>query len=180
MATYIGWFFLSLWMADFITGFVHWFEDSYCVRGLPIIGELICDPNLDHHDDPSLMVRTGTFLSRNYIQWSLGAAGALVLAYFESLTPFWALTIFISTFGNEVHRWNHTTRHNSALIEWFKDVGIIQAQRQHSMHHREPFDTNYCTMTSQLNPILDTIKFWRALELFIEAFTYIKPRRLRD
>ena len=170
----IGFFYLSLWSADFLTGLFHWFEDAYCVRGLPFVGELICDPNLDHHIDPGLMVRTGSFVSRNSLQWIIAATAViLILAANGEISMFVLATIVLASFGNEIHRWNHTTK-NPAWIELIKSTGVIQSQRQHSLHHKPPHDSNYCVMTSQLNPILDAIGFWRWLELILSPVLDVK------
>ena len=69
IGSYVGIFFLCLWAADFLTGIVHWAEDTYCKSRYPIISALIFEPNKLHHQDPNLIVRTGNFLSRNCIQW---------------------------------------------------------------------------------------------------------------
>ena len=67
----IGAIFVCWWAADFLTGFFHWLEDTYCLEQMPLIGGFICEPNIDHHIDPQLMVRVGTFFSRNVFQWVL-------------------------------------------------------------------------------------------------------------
>ena len=56
----IGGFFVCLWAADFVTGMAHWLEDTYCLENYPLIGSFICEPNIEHHVDPQLMVREGT------------------------------------------------------------------------------------------------------------------------
>ena len=35
IGSYVGIFFLCLWAADFLTGIVHWAEDTYCKSGYP-------------------------------------------------------------------------------------------------------------------------------------------------
>jgi len=84
MLKIIGAFFVCLWCADFLTGFFHWLEDTYCLEHYPLIGQFICEPNIEHHVDPQLMVRTGTFISRNLLQWSMGACIFGLLAIFGS------------------------------------------------------------------------------------------------
>ena len=67
----IGALFICLWIADFLTGFAHWLEDTYCLENLPLIGGFICEPNIEHHVDSQLIVRAGTFISRNILQWAM-------------------------------------------------------------------------------------------------------------
>jgi len=86
------------------------------------------------------------------------------------------MTLLFASFGNEVHRWNHTAR-SGPFVSFLKETGLIQMQRQHSLHHKPPYAQYYCTLTSQVNPILERLKFWRRLENAIEFTTGIAPKR---
>jgi len=171
----IGALLVCLWVADFITGVVHWAEDTYCEDGYPIIGKLICEPNRLHHIDPNLMVRTGTFISRNILQWvsALCAFGLLYLADYANIYTF--MTLLFASFGNEVHRWNHMSK-TGPVISFIKQSGYIQSQKQHSLHHKPPHETNYCILTSQVNPVLEAINFWRSIEFIIRVTTGLEPK----
>lgn len=172
----IGTIFVCWWAADFLTGFFHWLEDTYCLEQMPLIGGFICEPNIEHHIDPQLMVRVGTFFSRNVLQWVLCASlfGVLWLVNLGNVYTF--LTLLFASFGNEVHRWNHMAR-TGPFVSFIKETGVIQAQRQHSMHHKPPHDGYYCVLTSQLNPVLERVHFWRRLEWCVEYLTGIGPKR---
>lgn len=175
MLKIIGTFFACLWMADFLTGFAHWLEDTYCLENMPLIGGFICEPNIDHHIDPQLMVRVGTFFSRNILQWSLCAAAFAIMWFIGWGNIYSFLTLLLASFGNEIHRWNHMHK-TGPLVTFLKETGVIQMQRQHSLHHKPPHNRYYCVMTSQLNPILERIEFWRRLEWVIAKTTGITPR----
>jgi hypothetical protein len=43
-------------------------------------------------------------------------------------------------------------------------VGLLQSRRHHAEHHKNPYSVKFCTTTDWLNPILDAVRFWRALE----------------
>lgn len=176
IGSYVGVFFLCLWAADFLTGIVHWAEDTYCKSGYPFIGALICEPNKLHHEDPNLIVRTGNFLSRNCIQWLVCAAvyGVLWLIGLGYYPVF--LTLLLASFGNEVHYWNHTTK-LGWLPTFIKTTGLVQSQRQHSLHHKPPYMKYYCTLTSFVNPVLELIRFWRALEWLLQTAIGLVPVR---
>ena len=175
MLKMIGTFFVCLWAADFLTGLFHWMEDTYCLESYPIIGKFICEPNIEHHVDPQLMVRTGSFISRNILQWGLcaGMFAGLWLVGFGSVYTF--LTLLLTSFGNEIHRWNHMTRPGK-FVTFMKDTGLIQAHKQHSMHHKPPHKKYYCVMTSLVNAVLEPIGFWRKLEWSVEKLTGIAPK----
>jgi ubiquitin-conjugating enzyme E2 variant len=172
----IGVFFVCLWSADFLTGFFHWLEDTYCLESYPLIGGFICEPNIEHHVDPQMMVRTGTFISRNILQWTLALVLFAILCLISLGNVFTFITLLMTSFGNEVHRWNHISK-NGKFVTFMKDFGIIQAQRQHSMHHKPPHKKYYCVLTSQVNAVLEPIDFWRKLEWFVQIATGISPKR---
>lgn len=172
----IGTLLVCWWAADFLTGLFHWLEDTYCLEQMPLIGGFICEPNIDHHIDPQLMVRMGTFFSRNVLQWGLCGAifAALWMVGFGNVYSF--LTLLFASFGNEVHRWNHISK-PGPFVAFIKETGLIQAHRQHSMHHKPPHTGYYCVLSSQLNPVLERISFWRGLEWTVQATTGIGPKR---
>ena len=176
MLKLIGAFFVCLWAADFVTGLAHWLEDTYCLEDYPLIGSFICEPNIEHHVNPQLMVRTGTFVSRNILQWTLcgGLFGLLWLVGFGNVYTF--TTLLLASFGNEIHRWNHMSK-TGPFVNFMKDSGLIQIQKQHSLHHKQPHNQYYCVMTSLLNAVLERINFWRKLEWVVKVTTVIAPKR---
>lgn len=176
MLKIVGAFFVCLWCADFLTGFFHWMEDTYCLEHYPLIGQFICEPNIEHHVNPQLMVRTGTFISRNLLQWGLAALIFGLLAICGWANVYTGITLLLTSFGNEVHRWNHMHK-TGRFVTFMKDLGLIQAHRQHSMHHKPPHMGYYCVLTSQVNAVLERVSFWRGLEKVIAFTTGIAPKR---
>ncbi len=63
------------------------------------------------------------------------------------------------------------------FVTFLKDFGIIQAHKQHSMHHKPPHDGYYSVMTSQVNAVPERVNFWRRLEWLVEKTTGIAPKR---
>lgn len=172
----IGGFFVCLWAADFVTGLAHWLEDTYCLENYPLIGSFICEPNIEHHVDPQLMVREGTFFSRNLLQWTL-CGGLYTLLWLVGMGGIFTFTILLmASFGNEIHRWNHMSK-TSGFVTFMKDTGLIQIQKQHSLHHKQPHNQYYCVMTSLLNAVLERVNFWRKLEWLVKSTTGIAPKR---
>ncbi|MEM9410003.1 MAG: fatty acid desaturase CarF family protein [Planctomycetota bacterium] len=176
IAKSIGTLLLCWWSADFLTGFFHWLEDTYCLESMPLIGGFICEPNIEHHLDPHLIVRVGTFFSRNVFQWALCGVIFSVLFIIGFGNAYSFLTLLFASFGNEVHRWNHMSR-SGPWITFVKETGLIQSQRQHALHHRPPHTNYYCVLSSQLNPVLERLCFWRGLEQVVQSITGIKPKR---
>ena len=151
-------------------------EDTYCLENMPFIGGFICEPNIQHHIDPLDIVRDGTFWTRNKLQWLTCGALFMVLSLFRLGNIYTFLTLLFASFGNEVHRWNHMAK-TGPVVTFLKESGLIQNQRQHSLHHKPPYAQYYCALTSQINPILERVNFWRRLEAVVEATTGIAPKR---
>ncbi|MEI9865771.1 MAG: fatty acid desaturase CarF family protein [Limisphaerales bacterium] len=67
--------------------------------------------------------------------------------------------------ANEFHKWEHRTRkENGWMISFLQDVKILQTSKHHALHHTDPKNSHYCTITNVLNPVLDTLRFWDGLE----------------
>jgi len=155
-------------VADFITGFVHWLEDTYGVPTWPFgIGKNVIEPNIVHHENPTKMTMSG-ILSRNYQT----AIPALLITLVIWCLYGWAFTwpigltlLLAGCLGNEVHSWNHTPREK--LPKWIiflQDTCIIQTRKQHAIHHKKPYDKYYCTLTNITNAVLELLGFWKRLE----------------
>lgn len=161
-----------LLLADFITGFVHWLEDSYWSPETPILGKWIVVPNLAHHKNGQ------DFLQKSWLEssWDLLAAGIVTLLiafYFHCVT--WELLLFavIMVNANQIHKWAHITRYKNKprIIGLLQKMYVLQRTEHHGQHHRKPNDSHYCTVTNWLNPILDRSQFWRGLEKIFGAKT---------
>ena len=159
----------TILLADFFTGLVHWWEDRYGNPEWPVIGPLVVEPNIVHHRDPLHFTRSN-FLARNYQPLGLACLfGAL--SYCLGLPLIVTIAILLSGLGNEVHVWAHRSRRdNGPLISLLHDMGLLQGPRQHSTHHRKPYSTHFCVMTNWLNPLLEVVRFWPAIESALEWF----------
>ena len=165
-------------IADFITGFVHWFEDTYITPDWPILGQHVGLPNIEHHKHPGWIVTMSSFVSRNIQTFSMGIVFLITCFFFYGLMFPVVFTVVLAALGNEIHTWNHRSRkHNPWWIRLLQDTCIIQTPHQHAKHHRKPYDTCYCTITNFLNPILDMTKFWRGLEYIIWLVTGAEVQR---
>jgi Lipid desaturase domain len=79
-----------------------------------------------------------------------------------------SLTLVLLVNANQVHAWSHTPRYGRpCLVVLLQDFGVLQSSKQHANHHKHDKDTNYCVLTNFVNPILDGLGFWRALEWFL-------------
>lgn len=158
--------------ADFITGLVHFWEDTYSTINDGWLSRNIGQPNILHHKSPLLFTMTSV-ISRNYIQWvaALIVLGLAILFGFYS--HYLLLIAILSSMANEVHNWSHSVK-NNWLVELLQDMCILQTKQHHMKHHKKPYDKHYCILTNWLNPVLDRIRFWRFLEWAISPIVSVK------
>lgn len=168
-------FFICLLIADFLTGLFHWIEDTYSTKNWPFnIGV----HNIEHHKQPGLMGRMGTFITRNSIPCALALIGAPVL-WFLGIPIMYVLMIAgLAALGNEVHAWNHRAN-NNLIITYLQEAGLVQTKQQHSKHHKYPYNVCYCTLTNLVNPIVDYFKVWAKMEAVLLKIG-VKPKRLTE
>jgi hypothetical protein len=158
---------LTLLAVDFVSGLLHWAEDAYGGEKWPITGQLITKPNILHHHDPRYFTRHGWFHS----SWLLLCIGIVIVvgAWICGLLT-WHVWLFVALGinANQIHKWAHRSpAENGRVISLLQHLRIVQTARHHARHHSDPKNTHYCVITNFLNPILDKIGFWGALEIII-------------
>jgi ubiquitin-conjugating enzyme E2 variant len=154
----------TIFTAEFITGIVHWFEDAYVREDTPLVGRHIARPNIVHHHYPRYMTRLTWWQS----SWDLCLISALlVLVAWACGVLTWQVWLFaiLAANANEFHKWAHRTRtENGPVITFFQKIRILQTAHHHALHHTDPKNSHYCTMTNVLNPVLDGLHFWDGAE----------------
>lgn len=151
-------------LADFVSGLVHWAEDTFGSERTPVVGRWLIAPNLEHHRDAGAFVRKSWWES----SWDLALIGAVLAAAAAWLGRLsWELCLFIalSVNANQIHKWNHTSpRRVPAPIRWLQALRLLQSRHHHLGHHRGAKDARYCVITDFVNPVLDGLRVWRLLE----------------
>lgn len=155
---------LTIGLADFVAGFVHWLEDAYVREDTPLIGSAVGRPNIIHHHLPRYFTRFNWwYSSRDLILVSaLIVLGAWCLGLLT-----WQVWLFaaVSAGANEIHKWAHRTRkENGPVITFLQDIRVLQTPRHHAVHHTNPKNCHYCPVTNLVNPVLDCVRFWDGLE----------------
>ncbi len=165
MFAWIGYILCSYLAADLLAGFWHWLEDRYFDVTWPIIGEYIAKPNTLHHEQPTAFLFQ-SYWSRNWTTILPAAVGlALSLIYWPALS---LVFVFVSQ-ANEIHAWAHMKGKVHPWIATLQDTGLFQSPKHHGQHHRSPFDIRFCVMSDWLNPLLDQLMFWTALESILKV-----------
>lgn len=167
---------LILLAVDFLSGIVHWLEDSYFSETTPILGPLVIAPNILHHRLPRHFLK-GSFWDRNNTTM-LPCAVVLILGTM-AFGFHWQLLLFCLalSFGNELHCWAHRSpQENGRFITFLQEHGWIQTPAHHAVHHTDPKNRAYCILTNVLNPVLDRFEVWRRLEDILRAVFGVATR----
>ena len=168
LLSYAGCIALSLLVADFITGLMHWAEDTWLKPGKSaLLDRFIVDDNIDHHRSPG-KIRAGAYWQTNRvcIALALGVAAILALCRVQMWEPYLVLALLSQS--NQIHLWAHSSR-PPQIVKFLQRTGLLQSTSHHAEHHKRPYASRFCTMTAFLNPVLDRIRFWRALETIAVA-----------
>jgi plasmanylethanolamine desaturase len=167
ISSYLLQFIATVFAAEFVAGLVHWIEDAYIRDHTPLVGRLIGRPNTVHHYYPRFMTRHGWWQTSREL---VALAGVLILTACFGGWLTWQVWLFaiLAANANEFHKWEHRSRkENGRFISFLQDIKILQTSRHHALHHTDPKNSHYCTMTNFLNPVLDRIFFWERLERFL-------------
>ena len=155
---------VTIFAAEFAAGYVHWFEDAYIRDRTPLVGRLVGRPNTVHHHYPRYMIRHNWWQSaRELVVISV----VIVLGAWSLGLLTWHVWLFalLGANANEFHKWEHRTRkENGCFISFLQDIKLLQSVKHHALHHTDPKNSHYCTITNVMNPVLDTIRFWDGLE----------------
>lgn len=163
---------VAAWFAaDLLTGAVHWFEDRYLDHGTLNFLASVAEENDLHHRKPTAMI-----LSTGWTNMKSAAAVGWPLAFalwWHGAAPFVWLVPFFASFGNLVHRFAHMPRKQvPRWIRGLQEFGIFISFEHHDLHHRSMKQLipkhlagyKFCPMTDWVNPIVDRIGLWHAIE----------------
>lgn len=173
----IAWAFAALLLVDFVSGLVHWAEDTFFTETTPVLGRWIVAPNVLHCHDAGAFVTKVWWSS----SWDLLLAVLVIGGVASALGHFsWQLVLFClaGANANQIHKWNHLGASRvGPHVRLFWRSGLLQRPAQHGRHHAGDKNTNYCVVTPLLNPLLDASRFWRALERVLVPIAGGAPRR---
>jgi hypothetical protein len=160
--------------ADFVSGAVHWFADTYLDAGTPILGPLLIGPFREHHADPHAITRHGLLeLLGNNALATLPVAGVLLAFGAPSLGLFaQAAHTFLTALAlallatNALHRWAHMAEPPRS-VSWLQRRLLVLSKEAHARHHLAAHDRSYCVTSGWLNPVLDRFCFFARIEALV-------------
>jgi biotin transporter BioY len=170
-------------LADFVSGLIHWFADTYGADDTPLFGPWLIKPFRQHHLYPRDICTHGLVLAIGNtctlaVPLHLGVLYLMVTdeevsntRAFLSLAFNLFLIAMVAT--NILHKWAHAERTNW-VISRLQRSRVFLSPAHHHLHHTKPFDSYYCITNGWLNPLLEKIRFFRSLEATLSAIG-IKP-----
>jgi plasmanylethanolamine desaturase len=178
-------------LADFVSGLVHWFADTYGADDTPLFGPWLIKPFRQHHQYARDICTHNLVLTigNSCTVAAPFQAGVLYLLLSDeevSITKA-ALAFVFNLFAmamvatNILHKWAHAEKTNW-LISRFQSSRVFLSPAHHNLHHTNPFDSNYCITNGWLNPLLERIKFFRRLDSVVckTAFGRLHHSRLEE
>ena len=155
---------LILLLADLITGVFHWIEDTYFLPSSAIVGPIILE-NEQHHMHPDKILENGDWATiKRTVQ--LIALPSLILLW---IFPSWqsGLLVLLLSLSNLIHKWAHKnpSAYQPTWIWALRTIGLLDYSHHH--RHHQSLLNNYCILTRWLNPLLESLGFWRKLESVI-------------
>jgi len=167
--------------ADFASGMVHWFADTWGRETMPLLGRRLLRPFRVHHVNPE------DFLQRSFVDTNGDVAMVVI--------PFLIPGLFLpldSTAGrvafvllavmsaaalptNQVHQWAHMPQ-PPKWVRLLQGWNVLLSRREHLRHHAEPYATHYCITLGWCNGILSATGFFRRAEDLVTRVTGIQPR----
>jgi ubiquitin-conjugating enzyme E2 variant len=170
----------GFFIADFISGFFHWFFDTWFSPDTPFIGKAFVRTFREHHVDPTAITRHD-FVETNGSNMLAGGVLVAVGHWFaEAEGAFAAVALLFAglfmSITSQVHKWAHSER-VPKLVGVLQRARLILTKAGHAVHHKAPFDRGYCITSGSLNATLHYIRFFRFLEWLISATTGVLPRK---
>ncbi|MBI3403847.1 MAG: kua-ubiquitin conjugating enzyme hybrid localization domain protein [Acidobacteria bacterium] len=176
---------LGYLLADFVSGWMHWFCDTFFEEDTLFIGPLIIAPFRDHHRNPLGMTHHG-FLELNgntCLALTPVMAGFLWMDIYrwpEAFSIFLTATMLFftaSVFGTNLF---HRAAHEPSplfFVRTLQNLGVILSPGKHHLHHEAPYRKSYCVTSGWLNPVLDGIGFFPICERVLIAIGFPRTSR---
>ena len=148
-------------IADLLGGIVHWLEDRMLSARTPLIGHVIAANRL-HHAEPMAFTAKG-LVERNLATWLVACSVSVLWVLLFGPSLVWVAASVGGAVSSVAHFLAHV-RSGNRVVRTLQDIGLLQSAGHHAGHHRPGAARRYCVLTSLLNPILDNLGFWSALE----------------
>jgi hypothetical protein len=160
----------GLCLADVISGLVHWAADTYGHPKLPIFGGFVRTFREHHADQADITRHDFVETNGDVCVFSLPVHLGLLLVVEDPFALSGIFGVFIASYMNsQIHKWAHSAD-RPWLVRALQSARLFLSPLHHSNHHRGPHLTHYCITSGWMNPLLDSLGFFRKIERFLRRF----------
>jgi ubiquitin-conjugating enzyme E2 variant len=159
---------LAPFLADVLSGLVHWTADTWGSETTPILGRRFIRPFRVHH------LNGADILSRPFIDLNGDVALGIVPLLGVALLAPAPLRLFLVVLSlcilptNQIHQWAHSDR-VPRLVGVLQRRRLILTRPDHQRHHTEPFRSHYCITTGWMNPFFEKTRLFVRIEDFVRS-----------
>ena len=172
--------FLAHFLADLLSGLIHWACDSFGCASTRFWGPALIGPFRRHHDTPRDI--TKITLAENLGSSAMAGVAALLLLSHELVsqdlfTPLktfgmllYILFVQFAVLSNLFHRWAHLReKDKNQAIRFLQNHNLIIRSEHHWRHHKRNFRVNYCISNGWANQVTNRIP-WVLIEKVMAKF----------
>jgi ubiquitin-conjugating enzyme E2 variant len=176
---------VGTYVADFVTGFLHWAFDTWFSDDWPSIRRMVLLVR-EHHIHPERIFRYGFWHDGGMLSWFAFLVSTPVFAWVllraAAPQPLHAALVLGAAaasleivFMLEFHKCGHRLR-RPALVRGLQRAHLLLSPTHHLRHHSGRHDRNYCLITGAFDRTAGRLGAWRLLERVVSRLTGWVPR----
>lgn len=177
---------LGLFLADFLSGLLHWAFDTWFDEKMAAISRMVVLVR-EHHVYPHHIFRYDMHHEAGSGSWTslfftapvyglvtVGVSEGTIVGY-SSVVACIVISLCI-VFMLQFHKLGHR-RSKSKIIRMLQVSRLLMSPQHHGWHHSANHDVKYCLINGWADQVLDALGFWRWMERVIQHATGAVPRR---
>ncbi len=176
---------IGILIADFVTIFFHWVEDTYFDYNMkiPFLRQIALDNELHHYYPRSII--SYSYMENASVTTTLAVLlSYIIYSYYPDVVNKYKLTfivfIIFASIANILHRFLHLRECEKSDFYKFLQKYIISDSEQHRTHHRES-DKNYGVLFNFTNNLVTNLGIFTLLETILASIgIHKKPRKRYD
>ena len=177
----------GLYVADFVTGFLHWAFDVWFNENNEFVRRMVIMVR-EHHLHPQHIFKYSFYHDAGVLSWLSLPLTAPAVAYAVAtgadpsasafLYSLVCASVVISVclvFMLEFHKCGHNPD-SSKVVKTLQRLHLLLPHDHHMRHHSGNYDRNYCLINGYADLTLGALGIWRGLEKVISAVTGAVPQ----
>jgi hypothetical protein len=175
----------AMFVADFVSGFLHWMFDTWWSETTPIVRRMVIMVR-EHHVYPGRIFKFGIFHDAGTLSWitvflTLPLYVAVWLTKVTTMAQGYfvlgaVVTTVLIVFMLEFHKAGHSPCAPS-WVRALQKLGLVLSPKHHLAHHHGAHDRNYCLINGHVDRTLGALGIWRFFERIVTLVTGAVPAR---